>query len=109
MVGRQHTQGNTAADALGHVYEGGTVDIVVDSDRTQGSIVVLDDGDGIRPEDLERVLERFFRGSNAQRRSGTGLGLPVARGIAEAHGGSLVASSQGPGRGAALTLALPLT
>jgi histidine kinase len=100
---------NLLANALGHVDEGGTVNVVVDSDGALGSIVVLDDGDGIRPEDLERVFDRFFRGSNAQRRSGTGLGLPVARGIAEAHGGSLVASSEGPGRGAELTLSLPVT
>jgi two-component system sensor histidine kinase BaeS len=99
---------NLLANALGHVDEGGTVDVVVDSDGTQGSIVVLDDGDGIATEDLERVLHRFFRGSNAERRPGTGLGLPVARGIAEAHGGSLVASSDGPSRGAAFTLTQPL-
>jgi signal transduction histidine kinase len=50
------------------------------------------------------VFDRFFRGSNADRRSGTGLGLPVAA----AHSGSLTVSSEGLGRGAVFTLALPL-
>lgn len=98
---------NLLVNALGHVDDGGAVQVVVDADRTNGSITVLDDGDGIRPSDLDRVFDRFFRGSNAERRSGTGLGLPVARGIVEAHGGSLVASSEGIGRGAAFRMTLP--
>ena len=98
---------NLLANALGHVDEGGSVGVVVDSDVARATIAVVDDGDGIVPDDLDRVFDRFFRGSSADRRSGTGLGLPVARGIAEAHGGSLTASSEGPGRGAVFTLVLP--
>lgn len=100
---------NLLANALGHVEEGGVVGVEVDGDGAKATITVVDDGDGIRPEDLDRVFDRFFRGSSAVRRSGSGLGLPVARGIAEAHGGSLVVSSEGLGRGAAFTLELPLS
>lgn len=98
---------NLLVNALGHVDEGGTVNVVVDGDGASAYLTVSDDGIGIRPGELDRVFDRFFRGSNAGRRSGTGLGLPVARGIAEAHGGSLVASSEGPGRGAAFKLEIP--
>ena len=99
---------NLLANALGHVDEGGTVRLVVGDDGSAASISVVDRGDGIRAEDVERVFDRFFRGSNARRRAGTGLGLSVARGIAEAHGGMLVATSDGPGLGATFTLTLPL-
>jgi histidine kinase len=98
---------NLLANALGHVGEGGVVQVVIDSDAETATIAVIDDGDGIRQEDLDHVFDRFFRGGGASGRSGTGLGLPVARGIAEAHGGSLAAASSGPGHGAAFTLSLP--
>jgi signal transduction histidine kinase len=100
---------NLLTNALGHVAEDGSVRVVVDADASAATIAVIDDGDGIRPEDLDRVFDRFFRGSNAERRTGTGLGLPVARGIAEAHDGSLSASSEGLGLGAAFTLTLPVS
>lgn len=65
------------------------------------TVVVEDDGPGIAPEDLERVFERGFR-----RGRGSGVGLTLARGLAERHGGSLTARSE-PGRGAAFELRLP--
>jgi histidine kinase len=100
---------NLLANALGHVNEGGAVQVIVGDDGEHANLSVLDDGDGIRADDLERVFDRFFRGTNAENRSGTGLGLPVARGIAEAHGGSLTASSEGLDYGATFTLSLALT
>ena len=99
---------NLLANSLGHVREGGVVRVVVDAEVPSASITVVDAGDGLRPEDLDRVIDRFFRGIDAEKRTGTGLGLPVARGIAEAHGGSLTASSDGAGYGAEFTLLLPL-
>jgi histidine kinase len=98
---------NLLANALGHVADGGQVDVLVAQDGERATVVVADDGEGIPAGDLDHVFERFFRGTSANRRQGSGLGLSVARGIAEAHGGSLVAASDGPGSGATFTLSLP--
>jgi two-component system cell cycle sensor histidine kinase PleC len=56
-------------------------------------IIVSDTGFGISEEDLSRVSEKFFRGSNASKTKGTGLGLPLCKDIAEMHGGSLKVKS----------------
>jgi two-component system sensor histidine kinase KdpD len=81
--------------AIGAAREGGA--LVVD---------VSDRGPGIPPGDEERIFERFHRGDHAGVR-GVGLGLPIARAIAQAHGGRLVASNR-PGGGAVFRLTLPL-
>jgi signal transduction histidine kinase len=69
-------------------------------------IRVRDDGDGIAPEDQERIFEQFGRVEGTSALPGTGLGLFISRAIAEAHGGTLEVSSA-PGRGATFTLTLP--
>ena len=73
------------------------------------TLAVEDRGDGIPPDDLPRVFEPFYRAEAARRlgRAGVGLGLPVARRIAEALGGSVVAESE-PGRGSRFLVRLPL-
>jgi signal transduction histidine kinase len=60
-------------------------------------------------EERERAFERFFRGSNAADRytEGSGLGLPVAKAIVEAHGGQIALKSS-PGEGTRVTFTLPL-
>lgn len=74
---------------------------------------VLNRGGAIPPEELERVFDRYYRGSHARTRSvgenrgGTGLGLAIAKAIAEAHGGSLTVSSQ-PDSGTVFTFELPV-
>ncbi len=74
------------------------------------SITVRDDGIGIAPQDLPTVFELFARSSvkRARVHSGLGVGLATARRLAELHGGSLEAASDGPGRGSRFTLRLPL-
>jgi signal transduction histidine kinase len=75
----------------------------------EGAVVfeVRDDGEGIAPEDLPRIFDRFAQaGDSAKRKSGTGLGLALAREAARLHGGTLTAAST-PGAGATFTLALP--
>jgi signal transduction histidine kinase len=76
-------------------------------------ILVRDTGVGIRPEDIPRAFEPFVQLDNApagvQRdwpRSGTGLGLPIARGLVEAHGGVLTVESA-PGHGTTVAVTLP--
>ncbi len=75
--------------------------------REGGTLVVdvADRGPGIPPGDEERIFERFHRGSHAGVR-GVGLGLPIARAIAQVHGGRLVAANR-PGGGAVFRLTLP--
>jgi signal transduction histidine kinase len=72
------------------------------------SLEVLDDGAGIAPEHRERVFERFTRldASRSRDAGGTGLGLPIAREIARAHGGTLTIEDSD--RGARFVLRLPL-
>ena len=79
----------------------------IDSDP-QVEIKVSDNGIGIRPEDQERVFERFYRVDYGRSREsgGTGLGLSIVRHIAGAHGGSIRLWSR-PGQGSAFTLSLP--
>lgn len=83
--------------------------------RRDGEMVCLsvaDDGPGIAPESLSQVFHKFFRvrSGDTARVLGTGLGLAVARGIAEAHGGTLEVASPPPGaqQGTVFTLRLPL-
>jgi cell cycle sensor histidine kinase DivJ len=70
---------------------------------------VIDEGPGIAAEDIARVMEPYGQsGDAARRRKGTGLGLPMARRMAELHGGGLSLKSR-LGHGTAATLSLPLT
>ena len=75
------------------------------------AISVIDDGIGIDAADIPRVFDRFYRTdqSRSHRIGGTGLGLAITRAVVEAHGGTIAVASDGPGRGVAVTLRLPLT
>lgn len=55
---------------------------------------LTDHGPGIDAEDLPHVVERFYRGAHT--RSGSGLGLPIARQVAQGHGGDVIVRSPGP-------------
>jgi signal transduction histidine kinase len=70
-------------------------------------LTVADTGIGIAAADLPRIFERFYRAENARFQEGMGLGLAIARHIAEQHGGRLEAASE-PGRGSRFTVTLPL-
>ncbi len=85
----------------------GTVTVLAAGSGAAASVSVADHGVGLAPVDLERVFERFYRVPGAARGEGSGIGLTIARGIARAHGGDLVAHSAGPGQGATFTLTLP--
>ena len=82
---------NLVSNALQHTPTGGRV-LVRASRQPQAVLVeVTDTGDGIRPEDLPFVFDRFYRGEKSRSRStgGAGLGLAIAKGIVEAHGGQI--------------------
>ena len=69
---------------------------------------VLDEGEGIPPDDLERVFDKFHRAQKGDRvRAGTGLGLAVCRGFVEAMGGTIIAGNRADRPGAVFTVTLP--
>jgi heavy metal sensor kinase len=95
---------NLLDNAIKHSPEGSIVDIGLVRRGDQYEISVVDAGPGIPPEAQERVFERFFRGDAVRSRSetsatsGAGLGLAIARRIAELHGGRLELVESRPGR-----------
>ena len=99
---------NLLTNAIKFTPDGGRIAI---SALRQGDTVVIrvvDTGMGIPEDEQERVFERFFRSSSAQRLAvpGTGLGLSITRSIIEKHGGTITVSSH-PGEGTAFTVTLP--
>jgi signal transduction histidine kinase len=102
---------NLVGNAIRATDAGGRIDVTVAVDGPTVSVEVTDTGEGLAPEDLERVFERFYRVPDRRRRgadTGSGIGLVIARGIVRAHAGSLDARSPGRGRGATFTARLPL-
>lgn len=97
-------------NARKHTDPGGHVRVKVV--RNDGTVVisVSDTGSGIEPEQLERVFDRFYRVDPARSRQtgGSGLGLPIARAIAEAHDGTISLASQ-PGQGTTARVTLPIS
>jgi len=93
-----------AVDAIGERDGQITVDVHPSADGRRVVCEVRDTGSGISPDDLERIFQPFFTTKPEDR--GTGLGLPVARGIVESYGGTLVASST-LGAGTTFTFDLP--
>ncbi len=95
-------------NAVSHTSEGNGIELRLLRDPGSVRIGVADEGTGIAPEDLEHIFGRFSRTDTGRRqnRGGAGLGLDIAKTIAEAHGGSLCVSST-LGRGSLFELVLP--
>ena len=87
---------------------GGEITLEVTEDEHEVRWTVTDAGPGIAPDDQRRLFERFFVGEEGMERAGTGLGLPTALAIAQAHGGRIEVDSA-PGRGSTFQLVLPKT
>jgi len=99
---------NLVGNAIKFTPAGGRVDVRVDP-YDEGVIVsVVDNGEGIPADQLPHVFERFFQVSSPRigSRHGAGLGLPIARGIVEAHGGTIWIESA-PGQGTTVRFTLP--
>lgn len=83
------------------------VEVRVSVSMGQLRVRVRDYGPGLMPDEAEQVFEKFYRGRSVRRIPGTGLGLPICRGIAEAHGGRLWAE-HAAGGGVVFVLSIPL-
>ncbi len=107
----QQVLANLLDNALRHTPAGGRVGLTVavgSSGRV--SLDVVDDGEGIPPDQLDAVFDRFHRVDPARSSSdgsGSGLGLTIARAIVVDHGGTLTADSAGAGTGSRFTVRLP--
>jgi signal transduction histidine kinase len=101
---------NLLANALRHTPSGGEVRISAHPGGRFAEIAISDTGEGIAPEHLDRIFERFYRVDPARSREsgGTGIGLAIVRAIVEAHNGTVTASSGGVGEGATFTIRLPV-
>jgi CheY-like chemotaxis protein/anti-sigma regulatory factor (Ser/Thr protein kinase) len=101
---------NLLSNAVKFAPKGGRVEVRLERADSYIEIVVADNGQGIRPEFLPYVFEHFRQedsGTNRQH-GGLGLGLAIVRRIVELHGGTVHAESEGLGKGATFTVALPI-
>jgi len=102
---------NLVTNAIKYTPAEGKVELMLSTRSDGAAIIVRDTGIGIASNDLPHIFERFWRADLARSRTGerpgSGLGLAITKWIAEAHGGSITASSR-PSRGTTLTVVLPL-
>jgi heavy metal sensor kinase len=101
---------NLVDNALTYTPPGGHIDLALSVVDGQARLAVHDTGIGIAPGELSHIFERFYRLDQARSRhsGGAGLGLAIARWIAEAHGGRIEAESA-VGQGSTFTVVLPLS
>ena len=102
---------NLLENALAHILEGGSITVTAShEDNRQVKVAVMDTGEGVPPEELPYIFERFYRVDKSRTRAtgGSGLGLTIAKRLIEAHGGKIEAHSE-PGRGSCFTFTIPIS
>jgi signal transduction histidine kinase len=99
---------NFVSNAIKYNIDGGSVVVTVTDVGANARVTVRDTGRGMRPDEQERLFERFYRADSVRQTSihGTGLGLNIAREIIEEHGGSVAVESE-QGVGTTFTVTLP--
>lgn len=98
-------------NAIKYAPTGSTVEVTISEKQRHIEFAVTDHGPGIAPNELPHIFERFYRADSSRTKQGAdgyGLGLAIAKGIADAHGGSVKVSSS-VGKGSTFTLSLPST
>ncbi|WP_164019902.1 ATP-binding protein [Pyxidicoccus trucidator] len=98
--------GNLLGNAVKFTSAGGTLSVVARAHGPEVSFHVRDTGSGIAPEALPHIFDRYWQARDAASR-GTGLGLAIAKGLVEAHGGTIRAEST-PGEGSTFAFTLPI-
>jgi two-component system phosphate regulon sensor histidine kinase PhoR len=99
---------NLLHNAIKFTPAGGRVVVGAASEDGAVRFEVRDTGVGIARDEVDRVFERFYKSERSRAGGGTGLGLAIARHIVDAHGGSIAAKSEGPGRGSTFSFTLPV-
>jgi PAS domain S-box-containing protein len=101
---------NLLSNAVKFTPQDGKVEVRLEAQPSHIAIHVSDTGEGIRPEFLPYVFDRFRQAdpSTTRRHAGLGLGLAIVKQLVELHGGSVQASSAGPDQGSTFTVTLPL-
>jgi signal transduction histidine kinase/ActR/RegA family two-component response regulator len=105
----QQVVANLVSNAVKYTARGGRIDIALRRAGDWIELIVRDSGDGIAPEDLPRIFERFHQvdASKTRRHGGLGLGLTIVRHLIALHGGSVHAESAGRGKGSTFRIRLP--
>jgi two-component system sensor histidine kinase KdpD len=97
---------NLVENAAKYSPPGSEINIAGSMQNDALTISVTDKGSGIHPEEINRVFDKFYRGSTLKGKNGTGMGLAIAKGIIEAHGGRIGVSSS-HGNGATFSFSVP--
>ncbi|MEX2147107.1 MAG: ATP-binding protein [Candidatus Rokuibacteriota bacterium] len=105
----QQVVANLLSNAVKFTPSGGRIDVRLTSTDSEVEVHVADTGEGIAPEFLPRIFDRFSQAdtSATPRRGGIGLGLAIVKALVELHGGTVRADSPGPGQGATFTVRIP--
>lgn len=106
----EHALANVLDNAARYARAGSRVSIRARPQNGEMILDVIDEGKGIRAEDVARVFDAFYRGEGTAGSppGGTGLGLAICRAFVEANGGAVTAASAGPGKGVTVQLRLPI-
>ena len=100
---------NLLDNAAKYAPAGTAVRIQSSRDGDSVGLQVLDEGEGIPPDDLEHIFDKFYRARKADHvRAGTGLGLAISRGFIEAMHGTIAAANRVDRSGAVFTIILPI-
>jgi signal transduction histidine kinase len=99
--------GNLLTNAVIYTPDGGAIDVTMAQQPGAVAVEIADTGPGIAPADRDRVFERFVRLDPARAEGGAGLGLAIARWVAEAHGGHVDLLRSGPG-GSVFSATIPV-
>ena len=99
---------NLVSNAIHYNRPGGSVRVTVGSEADTAMLSVRDTGEGIAPDDLPHIFERFYRVDKARTgaQGHSGLGLAITKAIVEAHGGTIEVTSE-PGQGSVFKVRLP--
>jgi PAS domain S-box-containing protein len=108
-IGLESIFGNLISNAINYTPEGGKIQVLADVTGIYARIRVADNGFGIEARHLEKIFDRFYRvkDDNTRYITGTGLGLPIVKGLVESNGGVVNVESS-PGDGSTFEVRLPV-